>query len=105
MKWYYQYQNIESQGIILNHVIFVLLMSISDFAGKIQHSDSFAFVPLFIAINVNDLKELFSVIQELKEEIKHLEMLNRTKDERIQELECLQNPYSNDGDAICNFEF
>ena len=80
-------------------------MTISDFAGKIQHSDSFAPVQLFIAINVNDLKELFSVIQELKEQNQHLEMVIRTQAEKIQELECLQNPYSNDGDAIGNSEF
>ncbi|KKD38034.1 MAG: hypothetical protein WAN66_13760 [Limnoraphis robusta] len=43
--------------------------------------------------------------KESKEQIQQLEMLNRTQAERIQELECLQNPYSNDGDAICNFEF
>ncbi|ERT07901.1 hypothetical protein M595_2042 [Lyngbya aestuarii BL J] len=51
-------------------------------------------------ISIDELK----YVRELKEQIQQLEMLNRTKDERIQELECLQNPYSNDGDAICNFE-
>jgi hypothetical protein len=40
-----------------------------------------------------------------QEQIQQLEMLNRSKDERIRELECLQNPYSNHGDAICNCEF
>ncbi len=41
-------------------------------------------------------------IQELQEQVIYLEMVIRTKDERIAELECLQNLYSPDGDAVCN---
>ncbi|WP_413164067.1 hypothetical protein ACL6C3_31115 [Capilliphycus salinus ALCB114379] len=92
-------------------------MSISNFAGNVEHSELFALVPLvLIPMSVDELKQFLckfgqlvlissEEFKELKEQIQHLEMLNRTKDERIQELECLQNPYSNDGDANCNFDF
>lgn len=92
-------------------------MSLPNFAGNVEQSDSFALVPLvLIPMNIDDFKQFLSEFgqlvlissqefKELKEQIKHLEMLIRTKDEKIQELECLQNHYSNDGDAICNSEF
>ncbi|MEB3280096.1 MAG: hypothetical protein VKK42_14375 [Lyngbya sp.] len=92
-------------------------MSISNFAGNVEQSDSFASVRLvLIPMNIDDFKQFLcefgqlvlissEEFKELKEQIKHLEMVIQTKDERIQELECLQNPYSNDGDAICNFDF
>lgn len=41
-------------------------------------------------------------IQKLQDQVNQLEMENRTKDERIVELECLQDPFSPNGDAICN---
>ncbi len=57
-------------------------------------------------VKSRQFEQLYRVEEEKsQEQIQHLEMLNRTKDDRIQELESLQNPYSNDGDAICNFEF
>ena len=108
------------RGCLTNVYFFSNAMSISNFAGNVQQSGSFALVPLvLVPMSVDELKQvLFELrhgqlifidklkyVQELKEQILHLEMLNRTKDERIQELECLQNPYSNDGDAICNFDF
>lgn len=49
--------------------------------------------------------ELEKENQEQKSEIGYLKMVIRDKDQRIQELECLQNPYSSDGDAICNSDF
>ena len=57
-------------------------------------------------VKSRQFEQLYRVEEEkLQEQIQHEEMVNRTKDEKIQELECLQNPYSNDGDAICNFDF
>lgn len=44
-------------------------------------------------------------IQELEQEVSYWKMLNRSKDERIAELESLVNPYSSEGTAICNSEF
>jgi hypothetical protein len=41
-------------------------------------------------------------IQELQEQVIYLEMVIRSKDERIAEIECLQNIYSPNGDAVCN---
>jgi peptidoglycan hydrolase CwlO-like protein len=41
-------------------------------------------------------------IQELQEQVSYLEMVIHTMEERIAELECLQNLYSPDGDALCN---
>ncbi len=41
-------------------------------------------------------------IQELQEQVSYLEMVIHTMEERIAELECLQNIYSPDGDALCN---
>ncbi|HBW58225.1 MAG TPA: hypothetical protein DEF27_10630 [Oscillatoriales bacterium UBA8482] len=49
--------------------------------------------------------ELEKENQEQKSEIGYLKMVIRDQDQRIQELECLQNPYSADGDAICNSDF
>jgi prefoldin subunit 5 len=41
-------------------------------------------------------------IQELQEQVSYLEMVIHTMEERIAELECLQNLSSPDGDALCN---
>jgi hypothetical protein len=49
--------------------------------------------------------ELEKENQEQKSEIGYLKRVIQDKDQRIQELECLQNPYSSDGDAICNSDF
>lgn len=49
--------------------------------------------------------ELEKENQEHKSEIGYLKRVIQDKDQRIQELECLQNPYSSDGDAICNSYF
>lgn len=49
--------------------------------------------------------ELEKENQEQKSEIGYLKRVIQDKDQRIQELECLQNPYSSDGDAICNSYF
>jgi hypothetical protein len=54
-------------------------------------------------------QELDAVIQlhqscqnQIQEQVIYLERVIRSKDERIAELECLQNIYSPNGDAVCN---
>ena len=117
-------------------------MSIQNFAGNVQHSESFAPVQDSLAVQLlsvaanqpnpseflekyrqglesafkyrvfeeqvksRQFEQLYRVEEEKsQEQIQDLEMVVRSQAERIQELECLQNPYSNDGDAICNFDF
>lgn len=53
----------------------------------------------------NKFREYEQQIEELKQEVSDWKMLNRSKDERIAELESLVNPYSSEGTAICNSEF
>lgn len=53
----------------------------------------------------NKFREYEQQIQELEQEVSYWKMLNRSKDERIAELESLVNPYLSEGRAICNSEF
>lgn len=57
------------------------------------------------AYQENSYHELEKENQEQKNEIGYLKRVIRDQDQKIQELECLQNPYSSDGDAICNSYF
>lgn len=42
--------------------------------------------------------------EDLKAEIDFLKRFIQNQNQKIYELECLSNPYSCDGDAICNFD-
>ncbi|MGD1711959.1 hypothetical protein [Dapis sp. BLCC M172] len=47
-------------------------------------------------------QDLQHQIQQLQEKVNYLEVDNRNKDDKIQELECLAYFESPNGDAICN---
>jgi len=51
------------------------------------------------------IQEQEQQIEELKQEVSYWKMLNRSKDERIAELESLVNPYSSDGRSIADSDF
>lgn len=61
---------------------------------------------LFLQEDLIVLAELYRVsrieIQELRDQIRNLEEESRAKDEKIAELASLQNPFSIDGEAVCN---
>jgi len=56
---------------------------------------------------IKKMRELYqnskNQIQQMQEQITNLEMIIRSKDDKIQELECLAHPESLNGDAICNW--
>lgn len=53
----------------------------------------------------NKFREQEQQIEELNQEVSYWKMLNRSKDERIAELESLVNPYSSDGTSIADSGF
>jgi len=56
--------------------------------------------------NMRELSQNYqSKIQQLQEEVGNLKIVISNKDEKIQELECLANPESQNGDAICNWNW
>ncbi len=74
----------------------------------IQHDNETLLLPALEAVvqlhqsYQNQIQELQVQIKELVAQNSHLEMLNRTKDRKIAELECLVYPWSSEGEAICN---
>ncbi|OZH52271.1 hypothetical protein AFK68_25435 [Hydrocoleum sp. CS-953] len=55
---------------------------------------------------IKNMRQLYqhsqNQIQQLQEKVNYLEVDNRNKDDKIQELECLAYFESPNGDAICN---
>lgn len=46
--------------------------------------------------------DVFLVIQQFRQRLEYLQTVISDRDEKIKELECLQNPYLSNGEAICN---
>lgn len=75
---------------------------------KMEENCKLALSLIFDQIHaIKNLWELYqnyqNQIQQLQEQVNNLEMIIRSKDEKIQELECLAHPKSMNGDAICNW--
>ncbi|NES01693.1 MAG: hypothetical protein F6K22_01960 [Okeania sp. SIO2F4] len=75
---------------------------------KMEENCKLALSLIFEEIHaIKNMRQLYqnyqSEIQQLQEQVGNLKMVIGSKDEKIQELECLAHPESPNGDAICNW--